>query len=192
MKTLIADYQSIQIMENEFNFIANIDASMANAIRRTIISGVSSIVIDTVCIKENDSNLSDEMIAHRLGLIPLRKTTTNPVVDFKIKLEQIGPKRVYSRDIVFPPGIEAVSPDIIILNLGRDECIKLTGNTEEGTAIEQNHSKYSVSCGTAYEKLSDNSFKMHIETVGSISAKDAVIKAIQILKEELINYKKML
>ena len=179
-------------MDTEFDFIANIDASIANALRRTIISGIPNIVIDTVCIKENDSNLSDEMIAHRLGLIPLRKTTTDPTVDFKIKLEQVGPKRVYSRDIIFPPGIEAVSPDVIILNLGQDECIKLTGNTEEGTAFDQNHAKYSVSCGTTYEKLSDNSFRMHVETTGAISAKDAVIKAIQILKEELINYKKML
>lgn len=179
-------------METQFDFVANIDTSLANAIRRTIISGVSSIVIDTVCIKENDSSLSDETIAHRLGLIPLKKTTLEPITDFKIKLEQIGPKRVYSRDIVFSPGIEAVSPDIIILNLGPDECIKLIGNTEEGTAFDQSHSKYSVSCGTTYEKLSDNSFRMHIETHGGISAKDALLKSIQIIKEELINYKKML
>jgi DNA-directed RNA polymerase subunit D len=179
-------------METEFNFIANIDASLANAIRRTIISGINNIVIDTVCIKENDSTLSDEMIAHRLGLIPLKKTSTEPISDFKVKLEQVGPKRVYSRDLVFSPGIEAVSPDIIILNLGQGQNIKLIGNTEEGTAIEQNHAKFSVSCGTTYEKLSDNLFRMHIETTGCINAKDAVLKAIQILKEELINYKKML
>jgi DNA-directed RNA polymerase subunit D len=178
--------------ENEFDFIANIDVSIANAIRRTIISGVSSVVIDTIIIKENDSSLSDEMIAHRLGLIPLRKTNLDTQTDFKIKLEEIGPKRVYSRDIIFPPGIEAVSPDIIILNLNTDECINLTGITEEGTAIDQNHSKFSVSCGTSYEKLSDNSFHMKIETTGSLSAKDALLKSIQIIKEELASYKKML
>jgi len=176
----------------EFEFIANIDVSMANALRRCIISQVPSIVIDTVCIKENDSCLCDEMIAHRLGLIPLKKTSESTETEFKIKLEQVGPKRVYSRDIIFPPGIEAVSPDIIILNLGPEECIKLTGSTEEGNAFDQNHSKFSVSCGTTYKKLSDNSFQFKIETTGCISAKEAFLKAIQLLKEDLITYKKLL
>jgi len=181
-----------KLPDTEFEFIINADASVCNAIRRCIINGVSSIVIDTVCIKENDSSLCDEMIAHRLGLIPLKKTSSEPTTEFKIKLEQIGPKRVYSRDIIFPPGIEAVSPDIIILNLGTDECIKLVGSTEEGTAIDQNHSKFSVSCGTTYKKLSDNSFHFKVETVGSIGAKEAFLKAIQIIKEDLISYKKLL
>ena len=178
--------------DTKFEFIANIDTSLANALRRTIISGISSIVIDTVCIKENDSNLCDEMLVHRLGLIPLKKTIDDPTTEFKIKLEETGPKRVYSRDIVFPPGIEAVSPDIIIVNLGPNETIKLIGTTEEGNAISDNHAKFSVSCGTSYKKLSDNSFLMRIETTGSIGAKDAFLKAIQILKEELIMYKKLL
>ncbi len=181
-----------QLLDTEFDFVINADVSICNAIRRTIISGIPNIVIDTVCIKENDSNLCDEMIAHRLGLIPLRKTTLEPITEFKIKLEQIGPKRVYSGDIVFPPGIEAVSSDIIILNLGTDECIKLIGSTEEGTVIDQNHSKFSVSCGTTYKKLSDNSFQFHAETTGSIGAKDALLKAIQIVKEDLIFYKKLI
>ena len=145
----------IKPLDTEFEFIINADAAFCNALRRTLISGVATIVIDTVCIKENDSSLSDEMVAHRLGLIPLRKTTTDPTTEFKIKLEQVGPKRVYSRDIIFPDGIMAVSPDIIILNLGTDECIKLIGTTEEGTVLDQNHAKFSVSTGTSYKKLSD-------------------------------------
>src|SRR5690606_15194656 len=111
-----------------------------------------------------------------------------PIINFNIELDQTGPKRVYSRDIIFQEGIEPVSQDIILLNLGPNENIKLTGITEEGTAKDNEHSKYSVSCGTTYKKLSDNSFLMHIETTGSIKAKDALIKAIHILKNELIMY----
>lgn len=181
-------------LPNEIYFdIEGIDASLANAIRRVIIGRIPSIVIDTACVKENDSFLCDEFIVHRLGQIPLRKKPDEVITDFKIKLEEIGPKRVYSRDIQFPPGIEPVSNDIILLDLGPEELIKITGNIEEGSPKE--HSKYSVSCGTSYKKIVDKEvvkFRFHVETTGSLTAKQAWNEALKIIKDELLQYKKFL
>ncbi|CAN8075739.1 unnamed protein product [Agarophyton chilense] len=53
------------------------DVSMANAIRRTMISEVPTMAIDLVTVKENTSALHDEYIAHRLGLIPLYSENVN-------------------------------------------------------------------------------------------------------------------
>jgi DNA-directed RNA polymerase alpha subunit len=132
------------------------------------------------------------MIAHRLGQIPLKIDSTIKGNSTEITLEESGPKRIYSKNIIFPPGIKAVSQNIIIADLGINESIKLTGNLEEGSVIENNHHKFSVSAGTSYKKINDELFHFYIETTGTISAKDALISSLQILKDELNCYKKMI
>ena len=52
--------------------IKGIDPSVGNAIRRTIIEDVPTLAIEDVEIWNNSSALYDEIIAHRLGLIPIK------------------------------------------------------------------------------------------------------------------------
>ena len=51
--------------------IIGIDAPLANALRRIMISEVPTMAIEKVTIYQNTSIIADEVLAHRLGLIPI-------------------------------------------------------------------------------------------------------------------------
>ena len=86
------------------------DASFVNAVRRAILESVPTMAIDEVEFTKNDSALYDEILAHRLGLIPLttdlkgyelRKpgdeiSAKNSV---KLWLKAKGPCTVYAEEI---------------------------------------------------------------------------------------------
>ncbi|RLG72705.1 MAG: DNA-directed RNA polymerase subunit D, partial [Thermoprotei archaeon] len=65
----------IRILEKDSKTIKLLieDSTLAfvNAIRRLAISDVPTLAIDEVAFLDNTSVLYDEIIAHRLGLIPL-------------------------------------------------------------------------------------------------------------------------
>lgn len=58
-------------LDMEFDLIG-IDASMANALRRILLAEVPTIAIEKVWILINSSIIQDEVLAHRVGLIPIK------------------------------------------------------------------------------------------------------------------------
>jgi len=58
--------------ENEIVFeMIGIDASFANALRRILIADIPTMAIENVYMWDNTSIIHDEVLAHRLGLIPI-------------------------------------------------------------------------------------------------------------------------
>lgn len=66
----------VQILEKSDDYtrfiIREVDVSFVNALRRIMLAEVPSMAIDEVVIIENSSILHDEILAHRMGLIPLK------------------------------------------------------------------------------------------------------------------------
>jgi DNA-directed RNA polymerases I and III subunit RPAC1 len=69
--------------EIEFDVI-NVTPAFANAFRRIILSEVPSMAIEKVYIYNNTSIIQDEILAHRLGLIPLKADPRS----FEYKLDE--------------------------------------------------------------------------------------------------------
>lgn len=49
----------------------NVEPPLANALRRILISEIPTMAIEFVRITQNTSIIPDEVLAHRLGLIPI-------------------------------------------------------------------------------------------------------------------------
>lgn len=66
---------SIEIIENTPNKVVfdliNAPAAYANALRRTLLSEVPSIAFEVVSILDNNGAMPDELLSHRIGLVPL-------------------------------------------------------------------------------------------------------------------------
>ena len=125
----------IEKKENQMAFTAEIDESLANAIRRQI-NRIPVLAIDEVEVSKNDSALYDEIIAHRLGLIPIEvsKDKKNPKVTLNVKKEGM----IYSKEFV---GAQAVYGETPITFLNKGQEIKIKATTKIGRGVE--HSKFS-------------------------------------------------
>ena len=55
----------------EFDLIG-LDASLANALRRILMAEIPTMAIEKVYVYNNTSVMHDEILAHRLGLVPIK------------------------------------------------------------------------------------------------------------------------
>jgi DNA-directed RNA polymerase subunit D len=124
--------------ENQITFVAEINESLANSIRRYV-SRVPILAIDEVEISKNDSPLYDETIAHRLGLIPIvRDKSIDGKKGATLKLNSNKEGFVYSGEMVGK--VKVVYDKIPITLLDKEQEIEITSTVREG--IGEDHSKF--------------------------------------------------
>ena len=112
--------------------------SLANAIRRSL-SDVPTLAIDEVEIYKNDSALYDEVIANRLGLVPLKtEKSMSSKTKIDLKLSKKGPGQVYAGDLDGPATV--VCPKIPITLLGEGHKLELVATAALG--IGRDHAKH--------------------------------------------------
>ena len=161
----------IQILEEKDNslrfVLKGVSHAYANALRRAMMAEVPAMAIDDVIIIENTSVLYDEIVAHRLGLIPL-KTDLDAFVlpeecdckselgcskcraSFTLEAESVDePVMVYSSDLKSDGEVVPVSGSIPIVKLGPSQRLKLELYAKLGRGLE--HAKWQPVAACAYK-----------------------------------------
>ena len=129
----------IEKKKDNITFTAEIDESLANAIRRYV-DQISILAVDEVEISKNDSPLYDETIAHRIGLVPLKmdKTVSEKTVE-EITLIAKKDGIIYSEDM--KGKVKPVYDKIPITILKKGQELELLATARIGKGSQ--HSKFS-------------------------------------------------
>ncbi len=135
--------------------IKNTTSIIANTLRRQIVEAVPTMAIDEVELIKNSSSLYDEMVAHRLGLIPIKtdlKSYNLPQectckgegcakCTLKLTLKAKGPCTVYSQDLKSQdPKSKPAIEKIPIVKLLKGQELELIATARLGTGKE--HTKH--------------------------------------------------
>jgi len=197
MEAKLVEYQE---KKNRLIFsLKGSDTAYANTLRRIMGFEVPVMAIEDVEFRKNSSILYDEVVAHRLGLVPLSTDlkSYNMMSECKCKgagcasctvkliLKAQGPCTVYASDI------KTKDPEIKPL-YGKMPIVKLLEGQElefEATAIlgqGREHSKWCT--GLVFYKMPNvdgDEYTFIVESWGQLTPKEIVIKAIDIYNKEL-------
>jgi DNA-directed RNA polymerase subunit D len=162
----------IEVLEkNESNLriiVKEADVPLMNALRRIALAEVPSMAVDEVVMIENSSILQDEIVAHRLGLTPLKTDleTYNlpedcdcqsefgcPQCRVTLTLEaesKEGTRTVYSGELISEnPEIVPISDKIPLIKLAKGQKVKLEAYARLGKG--KNHAKWQPTVVCAYK-----------------------------------------
>jgi DNA-directed RNA polymerase subunit D len=197
----------VKVLEDSDERVAvqleGIDRTYASAVRRFCISEVPTMAIDDVVILENSSVLYDEILAHRLGMIPLKTDLEryvlpekcdcgNPLGCQKCRVLLVldvtavdKPRTVYSGDLVSEDReVAPTSANIPIVKIAQSQSVKLEAYARLGRGKE--HAKWQPATASVLkEGKAEKTYVLAVESSGALPAREIVLKAISLLEEKL-------
>lgn len=150
--------------QDELNFVIDgIDVTMANTLRRIMFAEIPIMAVKEVEFKKNNSALYDEILAHRIGLVPLTtdlKSYNLPseckcdregcaLCQVHLSISATGPCSVYSKDLKSTdPKIVPAIGDLPLVELMNGQKLEFVATAVLG--FGKDHVKHSA--GHVYYK----------------------------------------
>lgn len=164
--------------------ISEINEVIANALRRSMMIKVPTLSVEELKIRDNGSALIDEVLANRIGQVPLKVPQNVDEDDtVHIALKQEGPGTVMAEDLQADNDeAEPVNPEAVIVELKEDQAVDLEAEAELGRG--EKHAKHQG--GTiGYEKKEDGVYEFRIESTSGYTNEDLIEAAVEELQKEL-------
>ncbi|MBN2518544.1 MAG: DNA-directed RNA polymerase subunit D [Candidatus Altiarchaeota archaeon] len=195
--------QTLEKKENKEKFLVkDANYTFLNSIRRVIISDILSMAVEELTVYENSSPLYDELIAKRLGLIPLSTDLKTYSLKEECKcggegcarcqvnliLEKVGPGVVYSKDIKSrDPKIKPVYEKIPIVKLGNGQKIRIEMVANLGKGMK--HTKFQ-SAIASYNQINDKDYEFFVESYNNLKPSEIMDEALSILERQIDDFEK--
>lgn len=203
---IIGDYLKVKVINKKEDVIEfeveGLTAGLASQLRRIMISEIPTMAIEWVDFYKNDSVLWDEIIASRLGLIPMvfdrnfYKLKDDCTCDgkgcahceVKFVLKKKGPCTVYSGDLVSSDkNVKPVSEKIPIVKLKEEQELELEATAQLGLGKE--HAKWQGAVvGYELSEKKPDKYTFMVESVCGIPAEEIVKASFEILKQKLKDF----
>ena len=130
--------------------VRNVPVSFMNAVRRTLLAGIPTVVIRDVEILENTSQMPHEMLKHRFEMLPINVSPedTTTIRDAKIELRMLADTKdrlLTTDDFVVESGREKIlmrdrdmDTPLVFLRLRKGEVVHIKGRLAvETTNVSQ-------------------------------------------------------
>ncbi|MCF3653148.1 MAG: DNA-directed RNA polymerase subunit D [Aigarchaeota archaeon] len=198
VKLLEEDNKSIRIL------LSGVPLAVANAIRRMAINEVPTMAIEEVLIIENSSSMPNDVLVHRISLIPFisdidryvppeecgcgkRLGCERCAARFVLRAEaKDEPITVYSGDIVpeEETTVKPVSPRIPIVKLSPGQKIELELYVRVGRGRQ--HAKWQAAIATLYEPEAGGGDEriLYIESIGFLPPRRILVEAAKALEKK--------
>ncbi len=199
VKIIEEDEKSIKVQ------LEDVPLSIANAIRRFTINEVPTMAIEEVLIIENSSAMPNEVLAHRISLIPFisdidryvapeecdcgsKLGCEKCVVRYVLRAEALDePLTVYSGDIVPEDPtttVKPVSPKIPIVKLAPRQRVEMELYVRVGKG--RKNAKWQAAISSLYEKDGEpNKRILFIESIGFLPPRRILKEAVNIFKKKV-------
>lgn len=142
---ILLEIEKIEGKANKAKFmVKGVNTAFMNSLRRTIQAEVKTFAIKIVNVYENTGVMFDEMMSHRIAMLPVSSEPKYYDKEEKVilTLEKEGPCTVYSKDIKSTQsGIEIIDKKVPITKLNKNQKIKL--ELEAVTGKGSTHTKWS-------------------------------------------------